>query len=54
MGLESAVAILGKYIGLLIEGRRRMIDLLKQRIEQDKLKTTMGEGVHFYLCSGGV
>ena len=47
MGLESAIVVLEKSIGLSIDGRHRMIDLLKQRIQQYKVEAAMGEGAHF-------
>jgi len=47
MGLEYAIVALEKSIGLSIEGQRRIIDLLRQKIEQYKVEAVMGEGAHF-------
>ena len=49
MGLESAVVILEKSIGLSIQGRRQMIDLLKKRIQKDKIEAAIGRGSHLQL-----
>ena len=38
MGLETAIVILEKSVGLSIPGRRLLIESLKKRVEQDKVK----------------
>lgn len=38
MGLESAVVVLENALFLSRNGQRQLIDLLKERIEQDKLE----------------